>query len=138
MGILKFFSKGLSRYLWIGLAATTLSTATFAYLYKEALQDVARVRAQAQTEAALAANERAAATIMRMQQAAAEREAQLRRLAERNERISNEAIERAIAAEQRLSNLATEQQNDVTPEFTEWKDQKVPSSVVTRLRSLQE
>lgn len=137
MFLLKRLSGVLSKYLWIALVATTLSSATFAYLYKEALQDVARVRAEAQSEAAIAANNRASEVAVRIQAEMAERERiLLARIAESN-RVTREANERAALAERVLGDYETEQLSDETPEFTEWSQREVPSSVIARLRELQ-
>lgn len=138
MFLLKRLSGFLGKYLWVALVATSISTATFAYLYKEALQDVARVEAEAQRDAALAANERAAEVTAELEATMAERERVLQARIEESNRITREARERAEAAEQLLGDFETERQSDVTPEYTEWADDEVPESVVTRLRSLQE
>lgn len=131
-----FITSFLRKYLWVALAATTFSTATFAYLYKESLQDIARVRAEAQVEALEAANARGAAVAQRVEAAAAERERVLQsRITELN-RVNAEARSRAEAANQALKEFDTSVNEDTSEEYEVWEKTEVPSGVVTRLRGL--
>lgn len=128
----------LSKYMLPALIATTLSTGLFAYLYKEALQDVARVEEQAKREAAEAANNRFRLSNLRQQEAHAVEVAELEaRMAAMNEATAA-AQQRLAVANKRLSNFATQQRGDSSPEYAAWRNTKLPSSVVTRLHSLKE
>jgi hypothetical protein len=121
----------------IVIAITMGSTALFAYMYKGALEDVARVRAEAQRDATIAANRRAGELLDKQAAAFLEREqAFMERLAE-VDRAAARANERAIEAERRLRDIDTERLADTSEEYAAWKDASLPPSVVSRLRGVQ-
>lgn len=138
MFLLKRLSGALSKYLFIALLATSASTATFAWLYKEALQDVARVRAEEQRAAAVAANNRASEVAVRLQAALEERERVLLERIRDASRVAREADERRAVAERVLSDYETERLSaaEADPEERAWSETKLPSGVVTRLQEL--
>lgn len=124
----------LKRALLIALAATTVSTVTLGYLYKEAIQDVARVRAEAQVEALAAANDAAARAALSIDAAARAREAQLLARIAAADAAAVASADRAQAATESLRNFATEQQRDVAS--ADWQATPLPDSVTQRLREL--
>jgi hypothetical protein len=133
-GLLKRLTAPLQQYLWIGLVATTLAATTFAYLYKEALQDIARVKAEAVAEALEAANIRQANVLARQKVATDAREADLLARIDQLNAETGFASARAEEAELALRHYVTEQQNDEAS--AEWQETELPSSVVSRLQGL--
>ena len=129
--------SSIRKYLFVATAASILANATLFYAWRGAVTEQEVIREQAIAEALLGANERAARAATRIQEAATLREAELRRRINQVEQVAASSAERAEVAEANLQEFATEQLSDETPEFLEWRDQPLPSSVVARLRGLQ-
>lgn len=114
----------------MALAATTVSSAVFAYLYREALQDVARVEAEARADELEKANAAWAAQFELVRQAHEAREAELKRRLEQNDAAVTESLNREREATERLQAYID------SMEDTEWSKTPLPSDVVTRLEAL--
>ena len=89
---------GLNKYVIIGLAASAMANVSLGYLYKEALQDTARIQLQEHLDRAIAIQERTEVAALAQAAAAEARETQLlSRLAQSNQ-VAEEAAERALDA----------------------------------------
>lgn len=122
--------RALSKYLWVALVATSASTAIFAHLYREALQDVARIEAEARADELEKANAAWAAQFELVRQAHEAREAELKRRLEQNDAAVTESLNREREATERLQAYID------SMEDTEWSRTPLPSDVVTRLEAL--
>ena len=130
---------GLSKYAWIALAVSLAANAGLAYLYKEALQDTARVQLQEQLDRAIALQESTRAAADAQAIAHADRVTELQRRLELSDQVSREQADRAAAAvsdlqdfEDGLANRQLEQ-----PDYAVWAEVKLPSSVGAGLRALE-
>ena len=122
--------RALSKYLWVALVATSASTAIFAHLYREALQDVARIEAEARADELEKANAAWAEQFELVRQAHEAREAELKRRLEQNDAAVTEALNREREATERLQAYID------SMEDTEWARTPLPGDVVTRLETL--
>lgn len=122
--------RALSKYLWVALVATSASTAIFAHLYREALQDVARIEAEARADELEKANAAWAEQFELVRQAHEAREAELQRRIEQSNNAATESLNREREAAARLQAYID------SMEATEWSRTPLPSDVVTRLEAL--
>lgn len=114
----------------MALAATTVSSAVFAYLYREALRDVARIEAEARADELEKANAAWAEQFELVRQAHEAREAELQRRIEQSNNAATESLNREREAAERLQAYID------SMEDTEWSRTPLPSDVVTRLEAL--
>ncbi len=129
---------GLNKYVMIGLAVSAVANVGLGYLYKEALQDTARVQLQEQLDRAIAIQERTEVAALAQAAAAEAREAQLlSRLAQSNQ-VAEEAAGRAddslAAAVEFEASLGN--RRFANPDYTNWADTKLPDGVADDLRRL--
>lgn len=130
---------GLSKYAWIALAVSLAANGGLAYLYKEALQDTARVQLQEQLERAIALQESTLAAASAQEAAHAVRVTELQRRLELSDQVSREHADRAAVAVADLHDFEASLGNrrETQPDYAEWADTKLPTSVGAGLRALE-
>lgn len=139
--LLGFFGgKGITTYIMIALGVSLAANAAMGYLYKEALQDTARVEIQALLDEALRANRTAYSTYTA---ALAARNAQVTELQNRllrSDQVMREHADRAAASQERLSafeeTLGARAMED--PSYESWSNTPLPGSIAEGLQSLAE
>lgn len=129
---------GLRQYLMIALAVSIAANAAIGYLYKEALQDTARVELQERLERALAANETAAVVRVAEALAAQDRVTELRRRLERSDAVARESAERETAAREDLTEFeaSLEARELAQPDYLDWAKVELPDRIVEGLKAL--
>ncbi len=130
---------GLSKYAWIALAASLAANGGLAYLYKEALQDTARVQLQEQLDRAIALQESTRAAALAQEAANALHVTELQRRLELSDQVSKEHADRAAEAMADLSDFERSlgERREAQPDYAEWADIKLPPSVAEGLRALE-
>ena len=100
--LLKLFGN---KYVLIALASSLAANAGLSYLYKEALQDTARVQLQEQLDRAIALQESTRAAAIAQQAAHDYQVTQLQDRLERSDQVAREHADRAATAVANLNDF---------------------------------
>ncbi len=130
--------KGITTYLMIALGVSLAANAGVSYLYKEALQDTARVEIQGQLDEALSANRQAYTTYTAALAARNAQVTELRERLQRSDQVSREHADRAAASQERLSDFeeTLEARAAMDSSYGAWSQTELPGSIAKGLRSL--
>lgn len=129
---------GLNKYVLIVLASSVAANAGLSYLYKEAIQDTARVQLQEQLDRARSSQQTTQAAALAQAAASAITEASLVRRLELSDKVSREHADRAAAATEELTEFERSlgDRREAQPDYAEWADTDLPPGVADDLRRL--
>lgn len=129
---------GLNKYVLIVLASSVAANAGLSYLYKEALQDTARVQLQEQLDRARSSQETTQAAALAQAAASAITEASLVRRLQLSDQVARQHADRAAAAYEELTEFERSLGNRriVQPDYANWADIELPAGVADELRRL--
>ncbi len=130
--------KGITTYLMIALGVSLAANAGVSYLYKEALQDTARVEVQALLDEALSANRTAYSTYTSALGARNAQVTELRRRLAQSDQVSKEHEDRAAASQGRLTAFEESlgARRIEQPGYDSWAEAELPTGVAEGLRGL--
>ena len=133
-----FGGRGLTSYLVIALGISIAANAAIGYLYKEALQDTARVELQERLERALAANETAAAARVAQAIATQLQVTELQRRLEQSDAVARETAAREAAAREDLTEFeaSLEARELAQPDYADWAKVELPDRIAEGLKAL--
>ncbi len=129
---------GLNKYVLIGLAASAVANVSLGYLYKEALQDTARVQLQEQLNHVIASQQSTRKAALAQAAAYEAREASLITRLARSDELMREHADRAAAAYEELSEFERSlgDRRLADPGYKDWADTSLPTGVADELRGL--
>ncbi len=141
MGILKLITgTSISTYLNMVMAISLATNVALGYLYKESLQDTARVELQGQLHKVLEANARAETVRVATKAGYEAQVTELLRHLELSDSVAEEARLRAGEAAESLAGFEEAQgaREAASLEYKSWSRVPLPANIATGLQSLAE
>lgn len=136
--LLGFFGgKSMTTYLMIALGVSLAANAGVAYLYKEALQDTARVQLQEQLDRVLAVNQNNAEIMVAQALATQVRVTELQRRLDEVNQVTRLFKNRADAADEALAEFEASLETRDS-DYEDWSNVELPAIIATGLKSLVE